>query len=562
VQTNDAGGRRRSKVVIDGADGPPPTGADETAATAIPRRDRTLSGIPVKPHYRPEDVAGQDYGRDLGDPGEFPFTRGIHPEMYRRRLWTFRQLSGFGTARASNERFKYLLGHGATAISVCFDLATKMGRDSDEEVSRGEVGRGGVAVDSLADMEVLFDGIPLDQVSTNLVSNAQSAVLFAYYLAVAEQQGVPPSRLRGTTQNDMLKEFVAEKSYIFPPEGALRLATDLIEYSIRHVPQWNPVSTWGSHLRSAGATAVQEVAFCLANATLYVDALLARGLEVDQFAGRLSFFFKAHSDLFEEVAKFRAARRLYARLMRDRYGARNPRSWTLRFHTQTCGTCLTTQQPENNIVRATLHALAAVLGGTQSLHIDAYDEALALPSEKAAMIAIRTHQILAAESGVTATADPLGGSYYVESLTNEIERQVVEYLREIEEKGGVLAALEQGFFHREITRSAVAQAREIDNKERLVVGVNAFATGEDTPLDIFRIDEAEERLQRERVRQVRRSRDQARVDACLGELAEAAGGTDNLIPLILAAAKAYATMGEITAALATVFGRYQEQAYL
>jgi methylmalonyl-CoA mutase N-terminal domain/subunit len=522
---------------------------------------RTLSGIPVKRSYGPEDVAGLDYERDLGEPGEFPFTRGIYPEMYRKRVWTFRQLSGFGTASASNQRFDYLLRSGATALSVCFDLPTKMGRDSDDEMAEGEVGRGGVAVDSLADMERLFQGIPLDRVSTNLVTNAQSSVLFAFYLAVAEKQGVAYSDLRGTIQNDMLKEFVAEKSYIFAPRGALRLAMDIVAYAIRNVPKWNPISICGYHIRSAGSNAIQEVAFCLANATAYVDALLARGLEIDEFAPRLSFFFKAQNDFFEEIAKYRAARRLWARIVRDKYDAQDPRSLMLRFHTQTAGSSLTVQEPENNIIRSTVQALAAILGGTQSLHINSYDEALCLPSEKAARIAIRTHQILGCESGVGTTADPLGGSYYVESLTSEIERRVQEYLDKIERQGGVIASLEKGYIQREIAASAFEFAQEVENKERIIVGVNEFGGEDDSPPEVFEVDDQEEQLQAARLQQLRKSRNDAAVEKSLERLRETARGEENLMPSILEAAKAYATMGEITSALAEVFGRYEETAY-
>lgn len=521
--------------------------------------DRTVSGLPVKHCYKPEDISTLDYGQDLGDPGHYPFTRGIHPDMYRGRLWTFRQLSGFGTAKSSNQRFKYLLNHGATALSVCFDIVTKMGRDSDEVIAEGEVGQGGVAVDSLADMETLFDGIPLDRVSTNLVSNAQSTVLLAFYLAVAEKQGVLFDGLRGTTQNDMLKEFMAEKSYIFAPAGALRLAADLIEYTLRHVPQWNPISICGYHIRSAGGNAIQEVAFCLANGMTYVETLLARGLAVDEFAPRLSFFFKAHNDFFEEVAKFRAVRRMWARIMREKYQAKNPRSWVLRFHTQTCGTCLTTQQPENNIIRATVQALAAILGGTQSLHIDAYDEALCLPSENAARIAIRTHQILACESGVASSVDPLGGSYLVESLTNEIEHQATQYLEKIEQLGGVLPCLERGFFQKEIAKSALQYSEEIENKKRIIVGVNEFVSEAEAEPAVFQVDERQEREQKQRLRKLRKTRDRAAVEDALARLREAARGDGNLMPMLVQAGKTYATMGEITAALAEVFGRYEER---
>jgi methylmalonyl-CoA mutase N-terminal domain/subunit len=481
--------------------------------------------------------------------------------MYRKRVWTFRQLSGFATARESNRRFKYLLDQGATALSVCFDLPTKMGRDSDEVQSEGEVGRGGVAIDSLADMEQLFDGITLDRISTNLVTNAQSSVLLAFYLAVAEKQRVPFDQLRGTTQNDMLKEFMAEKSYIFPPQGALRLATDTIAFAIEHIPKWNPISISGYHIRAAGGNAIQEVAFCLANAMAYVEALLARGLDVDKFAPRLSFFFKAHNDFFEEIAKFRAARRLWAQIMQEKYQAREPRSLMFRFHTQTSGSSLTPQQPENNIIRTTIQALAAVLGGTQSLHIDAYDEALCLPSEKAARIAIRTHQIIACESGAASTVDPLGGSYFVESLTNEIERRVHGYFDLIAQLGGVVPALEKGFFQREIARSAVEYQREIESRNRIVVGGNEFVTGEDPPWTISGVDEREELRQKQRLGRLKKARDNGAVTRCLARIREAAHTEENLLPVILEAARASATMGEIVGGLTDVFGRYKEKAY-
>ena len=559
-------GKRQIKAAVaKGGDTPAPAaGRGKTRNTRKPECLRavqasTQSGIPIKECYRPEDIREMDYARDLGNPGEFPYTRGIYPDMYRGRVWTFRQLSGFGMAKQSNARFKYLLNHGATALSICFDMPTKMGRDSDEEICEGEVGRGGVAVDSLADMETLFDGIPLDQVSTNLVSNAQTGVLLAFYLAVAEKQGIPFDRLHGTTQNDMLKEFLAEKSFIFPPRGALRLSTDIIVYTLQHVPKWNPISICGYHIRAAGSNAVQEIAFCLANATTYVDALLERGLQVDDFAPRLSFFFKAHNDFFEEIAKFRAARRLWARIMRDQYGASNPLSWRVRFHTQTSGSALTTQQPENNIVRIAIQALAAVLGGTQSLHINSYDEALCLPSEKAARIAIRTHQIIAYESGVPATVDPLGGSYYVESLTNEIERRVQEYLGKIKERGGAIACIEQGYLQREIARAASEYQQQIEKRERIIVGVNDFVVEEPEPPAMFQVDEREEKRQRRQVKRLRAHRDNPAAERCLQRLREAARGTDNLMPPILEAVKSYATMGEITGALADVWGRYRER---
>jgi methylmalonyl-CoA mutase, N-terminal domain len=528
-------------------------------ASEISSNVYSRSGFPLKSCYTPESTG---LPSEPG-PGQYPFTRGIHEQMYRKRLWTFRQLSGFGSAEVSNDRFKYLLKQGANALSVCFDMPTKMGRDSDEPEAEGEVGRGGVAVDSLADMERLFEGIRLDQISTNLVSNAQSSVLLAFYLALAEKQNTSFDSIRGTTQNDMLKEFIAEKSYIFPPPGAMRLSTDMIEFSTRHLPQWNPISISGYHIAEAGATPLQELAFCIANGTYYVEALRARGLDVDDFAPRLSFFFCIHNDFFEEVAKFRAARRIWARLMRERFGAKNPRSWLLRFHAQTSGASLTLQQSENNIIRATLQALAAVLGGTQSLHVNAYDEALSLPSESAARIAIRTHQIIANETGIPSVADPLGGSYYVENLTDEMESGVNEYLKKIESMGGVLQAFNNGFFQSEVARSAYEYQLSIENRETTVVGVNDFLSQEEAPIsaDVFSVDEVEEIRQKERVKALRASRIQDSVGRALERLRATARGDGNLMPPIIEAAKAYATMGEITGALADVFGRHRETTY-
>jgi methylmalonyl-CoA mutase N-terminal domain/subunit len=532
-------------------------GQVEQRAADTPIKSR--SGFPLKPSYSSEDIALGAVASTR--PGQYPFTRGIHEQMYRKRLWTFRQLSGFGAADASNERFKYLLDQGATAVSVCFDMPTKMGRDSDALESEGEVGRGGVAVDSLADMERLFEGIPLDQISTNLVSNAQSIVLLAFYLALAEKQGIAFSSLRGTTQNDMLKEFVAEKSYIFPPAGAIRIATDLIDYSVRNLPQWNPISISGYHIAEAGATPLQELAFCIANGIFYVNTLLARGLEIDEFAPRLSFFFCVHNDFFEEIAKFRAARKIWAELMRERFGAKNPRSWMLRYHTQTSGASLTLQQSENNIIRTTMQALAAVFGGTQSLHVNAYDEALSLPSETAARIAIRTHQIIAHESGIPAVADPLGGSYFVESLTGKMEAGVYEYLEKIESLGGVLKAFEKGYLQAEVARSAYEYQLSIEHRKRTIVAVNDFVGMEEKPIsgEVFTVDEEEEVRQRERLKILREMRNQERVNLSLDELRKAARGDANLMPPVLEAVKAYATMGEITGALADVFGRYRDE---
>ena len=522
------------------------------------RRERfeTGSGIEVERVYTPAEVE-VDYLRDLGFPGEYPFTRGVYPTMYRGRLWTMRQYAGYATAEESNRRYKYLLSQGQTGLSVAFDLPTQMGYDSDHPLAEGEVGKVGVAIDSLEDMEILFDGIPLDKVSTSMTINAPAAIILAMYIAVAKKQGVDPKVLRGTVQNDILKEYVARGTYIFPPQPSMRLVTDLIAYCKDHLPRWNSISISGYHIREAGSTAVQEVAFTLANAIAYVQAATEAGLDVDEFAPRLSFFFGAHNDFFEEVAKFRAARRLWARIMRERFGAKNPRSWMLRFHTQTAGCTLTAQQPDNNIVRVTLQALAAVLGGTQSLHTNSRDEALSLPTEKSVQIALRTQQIIAHESGVANTIDPLAGSYYVEYLTDEIEKRARDYIERIDRLGGALRAIERGFIQREIEESAYRYQKEIERGDRVVVGVNRFTVEEEVPLRRLRVDPTVRERQMERLRALRERRDSERVSALLARLEEAARGDENLMPLFIECVEAYATLGEICDVLRGVFGEYR-----
>ncbi|PZN10822.1 MAG: methylmalonyl-CoA mutase, partial [Bacillota bacterium] len=509
------------------------------------RRERfeTLSGIPVKRVYGPEDVPDRD--SKLGEPGEWPYTRGIHATMYRGRLWTMRQFAGFGTAEQTNQRFKYLLKEGQTGLSVAFDFPTLLGYDSDHPMADGEVGKLGVAIDTLADMEILFDGIPLDRVSTSMTINGPAAMIFAMYLAAAEKQGVSFDKLRGTIQNDILKEYIAQNTYIFPPRPSMRIITDIFAFCSEHVPQWNTISISGYHIREAGATAVQELAFTLANGFEYVRAGIEAGLEVDRFAPRLSFFFNVHNDFFEEIAKLRAARRIWATEMRERFGAKDPRSWKMRFHCQTAGCTLTAQQPEINIVRVTLQALAAVLGGAQSLHTNSFDEALALPTEKAVRIALRTQQIIAEESGVTHTVDPLGGSYYVEWLTDEMERRAREYFRRIDELGGVIPAIEAGFFQKEIADASYRYQQQVQSGEITVVGVNRFVMEEEKQPEILRVpDEVQERQIR-RLRDIRRTRDNRRVRQALRDLAAAARGGQNLMPRLLECARAYATLGEM-----------------
>ncbi|WP_435873872.1 acyl-CoA mutase large subunit family protein [Polycladomyces subterraneus] len=516
----------------------------------------TSSGIEVDRLYVGSAENSSDWER-IGFPGEYPYTRGIRPTMYRGRFWTMRQYAGFGSAEETNRRFRYLLEQGQTGLSVAFDLPTQIGYDSDHPMAKGEVGKVGVAIDSLEDMERLLEGIPLDQVSTSMTINAPASVLLAMYIAVGEKQGVPSHQLRGTIQNDILKEYIARGTYIFPPQPSMRMITDVFAYCAEHVPKWNTISISGYHIREAGSTAVQEVAFTLANGIAYVEAAVKAGLDVDQFAPRLSFFFNAHNHFFEEIAKFRAARRLWARIMRERFGARDPRSWQLRFHTQTGGSTLTAQQPDNNIVRVTLQALAAVLGGTQSLHTNARDEALALPTEESARIALRTQQIIAYESGVADTVDPLGGSYFVEALTDRIEEEAVRYIQQIDDLGGAVAAVEQGYMQREIHRVALETQRRIESGEEVVVGMNRFQLKDEPQPPLHRVDPALERKQVERVQSLRARRDGQRVHETLAALKRAAEGTDNLMPHILACVKAYATVGEICHALRDVFGEYQ-----
>ena len=513
----------------------------------------TPGGIPLQRLYTPEHIAGLDYLQDLGFPGEFPYTRGVYPTMYRGRLWTMRQYAGYGTAEETNRRFRFLLEQGQTGLSVAFDLPTQMGYDSDHPAAEAEVGRVGVAVDSLADMEVLFDGLPLDRVSVSMTINATAPILLAMLMAVADRQGVPWNLLDGTTQNDILKEYVARGTYIFPPAPSLRLVCDLVEFCVQQLPRWNPISISGYHIREAGATAVQEVAFTFGNALAYVQALLARGLAVDQFAPRLSFFFNAHLHLFEEVAKFRAARRLWARLMRDRFGARDPRSWALRFHAQTAGVALQAREPDNNVVRVTVQALAAILGGAQSLHTNARDEALALPTEQAALLALRTQQVLAFETGVADVADPLGGSYLVEWLTNHIESAARAYLDRLEAMGGMLEAIETGWVQREIAEAAYREQLRIESGEQVIVGVNRFVT-ESAPIPVLRVDPHVAERQKQRLREVRARRNGREVAEALRELKGAAAGGRNLLPHLYRCVRAYATVGEICDVLREVFG--------
>lgn len=528
-----------------------------------PERDHTfmtVSSEPINRLYTPLDLQANDYLRDIAHPGEYPFTRGIHPTGYRGKLWTMRMFAGFGTAEETNERFKYLLSQGQTGLSIAFDMPTLYGRDTDHPLVEGEFGKCGVAVSSLADMEILLDGLPLDVVSTSMTINSPAAIIWAMYLVVAEKRGIAWEKLRGTTQNDILKEYIAQNEYIFPPEPSMRLVVDTIEFGSRHVPQWNPISVSGYHIREAGSTAAQELAFTLADGLAYVQAALERGLDIDDFAPRISFFFNAHNDFFEEIAKYRAARRIWARQMRERFGAQQERSWWLRFHTQTAGCSLTAQQPENNIVRTTIQALAAVLGGTQSLHTNSMDEALALPSEKAVTIALRTQQIIAAESGVANTVDPLGGSYFVEALTDRMERQVLAYFDQIEQQGGVIAAIRNGFFHREIADAAYRYQMELDNNERQVVGVNAYVADEPLEIPILAMDPDGERKHVARLNQVRRERDNALVQQRLAELRAAAAGDVNVMPAVLDCVRAYATLGEMCDVLREVFGVYYQDA--
>ena len=518
----------------------------------------TISGKKIEKLYTPLDLEEFDYLRDLGFPGEYPFTRGIHPTMYRSRLWTMRQFSGFGTAEDTNKRYKYLLSQGQTGLSVAFHLPTLMGIDSDHPMAQGEIGKCGVAVDSLADMEILFDGIPLDKITTSMTINAPAAVLWAMYIAVAEKQGVSPKVISGTIQNDILKEYLAQKTFIFPPEPSMKLTIDTFEYGAKEVPRWNTISISGYHIREAGATAVQELAFTIRDGIEYVEWAIKRGLDVDDFAPRLSFFFNAHNDFFEEIAKFRAARRMWAKIMKERFNAKNPRSWWLRFHTQTSGVSLMAQQPYNNIIRVTIQALAAVLGGTQSLHTNSLDETYALPSEEAVTIALRTQQILAYESGVANTIDPLGGSYFVEKLTLEIEKAAWDYIKKIDDMGGMVKAIEAGFPQKEIQDSAYWYQKAVERKEKIIVGVNEFRAEKEEEIPILYIDESVAKKQLERLREVKRTRNKTLVKQCLSDLKKAAQDEENLMPYILKAVKAYATLGEIIDALKEIYGEYQE----
>jgi methylmalonyl-CoA mutase N-terminal domain/subunit len=532
---------------------------EEAKVKDRPKKFISVSSVPIKALYTPEDVADMDYSKDLGYPGCYPYTRGIQANMYRGRLWTMRQFAGFATAKESNERFKYLLDQGQTGLSVAFDLPTIMGYDSDHPRSFGEVGRVGVAIDSLSDIETLFRGIPMDNITTSMTINAPAAVIWAMYLVAAEKQGLPLYKLGGTIQNDILKEYIAQKSWIFPPEPSMRLITDIFAFASQHVPRWNTVSVSGYHIREAGSTAVQELAFTLADGFAYVEAGIKAGLKVDDFAPRISFFFNAHIDFFEEIAKYRAARRIWACRMRDKYGAKDPRSMLLRFHTQTAGCSLTAQQPENNIIRTAYEALAAVLGGTQSLHTNSMDEVLALPTEKAVRIALRTQQIIAEETGVANTIDPLAGSYFLEALTNQMEAEAEKYFQRIEELGGVLAAIDVGFFQQEIADAAYRYQQEIESKERIIVGVNEYRMAEPLQVELLKISPQVEEEQKKLLRALRERRDNLACQNRLKELRQAARTSDNLIPYILDCVRAYTTEGEIIQVLREVFGEYKEK---
>jgi methylmalonyl-CoA mutase, N-terminal domain len=533
--------------------------SQEVKAPPAPHREiETSSHIPVKALYTPADLKGSDYETEVGYPGEYPFTRGVQPTMYRGRLWTMRQYAGMGDAEESNKRYRYLLANGTTGLSVAFDLPTQIGLDSDHPLADGEVGKVGVAIDSIEDMERLFDGIDLTRISTSMTINATASILLALYVAVARRRGADIHKLSGTVQNDVLKEYIARGTYIYPPQQAMRVITDMFAWANQNVPDWNTISISGYHMREAGSTAVQEVAFTLGNGMAYVEAAIKAGLDVDKFAPRVSFFFNAHSNFLEEVAKFRAARRMWARIMREHFKAKNPRSWMLRFHAQTAGSTLTAQQPENNIVRTAIQAMAAVLGGTQSLHTNSFDEALALPTEQAARIALRTQQVIAYESGVPQTIDPLAGSYYVETLTNEIEKRAAEYLGKIEVLGGMLKAIERGYVQQEIQNAAYEYQQQVDNHEAIVVGMNRFEVEEEKPIPIQRIDAALEARQVERVRAVRSRRDPGAWQTALEGVEEAARSGANLMPRIVAAVEAYATVGEISDAMRRLFGEYKE----
>lgn len=522
------------------------------------RNFKNLSDIEIKRLYKPQDTEDLEYEEDLGEPGKYPFTRGPYKTMYRGRLWTMRQFAGFGTAEQTNQRFKYLIDHGQTGLSVAFHLPTIYGWESTSERALGEVGKEGVAIDTLDDMEMLFEGIDLSNISTSMTINAPASILLAMYIVVGEKQGVESEELRGTIQNDILKEYIAQKSWIFPPEPSMRLIVDTIEYCTEHVPQWYTISISGYHIREAGSTAVQELAFTLADGFAYVEAAMERGLEVDEFAHRLSFFFNSHNNFFEEIAKFRAARRIWAKRMKNEYGAEEPESMRLRFHTQTAGVSLTAQEPENNIVRVAYQGLAAVLGGTQSLHTNSYDEALCLPTEKAVRIALRTQQIMAYESGVADTVDPLAGSYYVESLTDKMEEEANKYFDRIEELGGVIQAIKKNFFQKEIANASYKYQKEVERKDRIIVGVNKYKSEKDTKPDILKIDDEVAVEQKENLRQVKRERDNEAVEEKLKELKEAAQGDENLMPYIIDAVREYASVGEIVGTLKEVFGTYRE----
>ncbi|MEP7200606.1 MAG: methylmalonyl-CoA mutase family protein, partial [Chloroflexota bacterium] len=522
----------------------------------------TTSSEPINRLYTPLDIAGMDYVKEIGFPGDYPYTRGVHPTLHRGRLWTMRMFAGFGTAEETNARFKYLLSQGQTGLSIAFDLPTLYGYDSDAPETLGEFGKCGVAVSSLADMEILLDGLPLDQITTSMTINSPAAIIWAMYIAAAEKRGVPMAQLGGTLQNDILKEFIAQKEFIFPPRPSMRIVTDTIEFGTRHMPKWNTISISGYHIREAGSTAAQELAFTLADGMEYVRWALARGMDIDDFAPRLSFFFNAHNDFFEEIAKYRAARRIWAREMRETFGAKNERSWRLRFHSQTAGVSLTAQQPEINVVRVAMQALAAVLGGTQSLHTNSLDEALALPSADAARIALRTQQIIAHESGVTNTVDPLGGSYFVEALTNRMEQEAYRMFKEIDALGGVIPAIEHGYFQREIADSAARYQQEIETHTRTIVGVNAHADQQALQVPILQMDNDGERRQLERLSRIKRERDNGQAQSTLCALRDAAKGTANLMPFILAAVKSYATLQEMMDVFREVFGQYREPVIL
>ena len=521
-------------------------------------RFTTVSDLPVKPLYLPDDIRDFDYDKKLSYPGEFPFTRGVYTNMYRGRLWTMRQFSGFGTAKDTNERYKYLLKHGQTGLSVAFDFPTLYGRDSDDPFSQGEVGKCGVVIDTLRDMEILFNGIPLDKISTSMTINPPAAILLAMYIVVGEKQRVPAEVLTGTIQNDMLKEYQAQKTWIYPPEPSLRIITDILEYCSEHVPKWNTISISGYHIREAGSTALQELAFTLANGLTYVEYGTKAGLSVDEFAPRLSFFFNSHLDFFEEIAKYRAARRIWAKVMHDKYRAQNPRSYLMRFHTQTAGCTLTAQQPENNIMRTAFQALAAVLGGTQSLHTNSMDETYGLPTERAVKIALRTQQLIAHETGAANTIDPLGGSYYVEALTDELEKRTYEYFDKIDTLGGVVPAIEKGFFQREISRSAYEYQRALEHKEKYHVGINIFEEEEGVDIEILKIPEEVEKNQIEELKEVKKQRNSTKVKKALKQLYSAAGNGENLMPRILDCVREYATLGEMCSTLKEEFGIYHE----